>query len=380
MKQTKNLIAIAACAIVFASCQKDLQRNDSSLQTQSTDKALTAGMEHVFVLSNQVDGNKVLGFEKATDGTLTFVKGFSTGGTGTGAGLGNQGAIAISPDKQILLAINAGDNSISSMRITDKGLKLASHVASGGTIPVSVTMYGDLVYVLNSGAEGNISGFKLSSDGTLEALANSTKSLSSTAAGAAQVSFVQDGKVLVVTEKATNTITSYKVMDDGTPGEMHTINSANATPFGFAVGRNNIIYVSEAAGGALGASTLSSYYVGRNGSIKLISGPVAAYQSAACWVVLNKNGKYAYTTNTGSNNISSFKVTAAGNINISEGIAATAGMAPIDATINDDGTFLYVLNGGSHEITAYTLASDGTISNIQTLGNVPEGATGMAAD
>ncbi|MEP6845932.1 MAG: beta-propeller fold lactonase family protein [Panacibacter sp.] len=383
MKQTKGLLAFAISMMVFGACQKDIQNSkaaNTSLQAQSNDDLLADGEGHVFILSNQVSGNEVLAYKRAADGTITYGAAYATGGTGTGGGLGNQGAVIISQDKQYLLAVNPGSSSISSLRITNSGLELLSTVSSGGTQPVSITQHDGMVYVLNSGGDGNISGFWFNGNGTLSPITNSTKPLSAIAAGAAQISFVEEGKVLVITEKATNTITTYTIKNNGTPGVMHTLASSNPTPFGFAVGRNNIIYVSEAVGGALGASTLSSYFVAANGAVKLLTGPVGAFQSAACWVALTSDGKYAYTTNTASNNLSTFKISGLGNIKVAAGIAALSGLGPIDADIDGASKYLYVLNGGSHSISAYTIGTDAVLANLQTTEGLPVGATGLAAE
>lgn len=384
MKHTKQLFALAVCASLFTACQKNVQDKSSAYQSapdeQSAANLLSDAAGHVFTLSNQTTGNEVLSYSRAGDGTLTYVAAYAAGGTGTGAGLGSQGAVVLTENKKLLLAVNAGSNDISAMKITGHGLKLLSTVSSGGMQPVSITQYKDLVYVLNSGGDGNISGFRITSGGILVAIPNSTKPLSAAASGGAQISFTNDGKVLVITEKATNTITTYTVKENGEPGMMHTLPSANATPFGFAVGRNNIIYVSEAAGGAPGASTLSSYFVKPNGTVKLIEGPVGAYQSAACWVALSKDEKYAYTTNTGSNNLSAFRITAFGKINIASGIAAASGMGPIDASVSSDGKYLYVVNAGSMDISTYSIGDEGVLTNLQTIPGLPAGASGMATD
>ncbi len=76
------------------------------------------------------------------------------------------------------------------------------HWPSGGTMPLSVTIHGNIVYVVNGGGSGNISGFTMSSRGVLSPIAGSTLPLSSSAAGPAQISFSPNGRVLVVTEKA----------------------------------------------------------------------------------------------------------------------------------------------------------------------------------
>ncbi len=246
--------------------------------------------------------------------------------------------------------------------------------------PVSVAQYNDLVFVLNAGGMGNISGFRLGNNKRLTPIANSTRPLSSSTAGAAQISLVQNGRVLVVTEKATNKIITYTVNEWGIPGMMHSIVAANTTPFGFDTGNNGNIFVSEAAGGAPGASTLSSYHVAVNGAISLVAGPVGANQSAACWVVVTKNGKYAYTTNTASNNISNFNVnTNTGSVSVNTAVAATSGAGPIDADLSNDYKFLYVLNGAGNSITGYAVGANGNLTYMQTITGLPPGANGLAA-
>ena len=47
----------------------------------------------VFALSNTPNGNAVLIWNRAADGTLTAAGSIPTGGSGTGAGLGSQGAL-----------------------------------------------------------------------------------------------------------------------------------------------------------------------------------------------------------------------------------------------------------------------------------------------
>lgn len=381
MKKTKSLMAIAMSMLLFASCKKEIQTTDSAaLNTTESSDLQVAGAGHVFILSNQTTSNEVLAYKRSADGKLKFGAAYPTGGTGTGGGLGDQGAVIISQDGKLLLAVNPGSNSISSLKITDNGLQLISTVNSGGILPVSITQHGKLVYVLNSGGEGNIAGFELSSYGSLQAIPNSVRPLSDTTVGAAQISFVQSGTVVVITEKATNTILTYNIRENGKPGNMHKLTAANPTPFGFAVGRNNIIYVSEAVGGAPNASTVSSYYIAPNGSIKLVTGPVGANQSAACWVVLTNDGKYAYTTNTASNNVSSFRVNGTGNVKVENAIAAVSGMGPIDADIDVNSKYMYVLNAGSQSISAYTVDAEGGLTDLQTVEGLPTGAVGLAAE
>jgi 6-phosphogluconolactonase (cycloisomerase 2 family) len=366
MKRTTHWIAIALGVLFFAACKKDDHGHDDDLPG------------HVFIVSNQVKANMVLDYTRATNGMLMFNRSWSTGGTGTGTGLGSQGAVVLADDG-ILLAVNAGSNSIASLKITGNEVKLISTENSGGEMPISIAQYGHLVFVLNAGGAGNISGFALNTDGKLYAIPNSTRPLSAANVEPAQISFVNDGKVLAITEKMSNKITTYTVSNMGVPGTMHTINSANSTPFGFGVGRNGYIFVSEAAGGAPTASTLSSYHISDNGVITLKQGPVAAGQTAACWVVINKNGKYVYATNTGSNNISSFNINNSGSLSVLNAVAAPSDMSPIDADMSSNAKYLYVLNAMSNSITAYSAAGDGGLSKMQTVTGLPGGASGLAA-
>lgn len=381
--------AIMLSMISFSACQKDIdvdqyqKTGDIPVIPQFQNKAENGfgpGSKKVYTLNNQVSGNAVMEYDRAGNGMLTFNAAYSTGGTGTGGGLGNQGAIILTMDDKTLLAVNPGSNSISSFKITNNGLSLISTVNSGGTRPVSITESDDIVFVLNAGGSGNISGFKLD-DHELTPIPNSTRPLSSPSAGPAQISFVKNGKVVVITEKATNKIITYTISNSGNPGMMHSILSSTPTPFGFELGKDNgIIIVSEADGGAPGASKLSSYEVNETGNISLITGSVGAGQSAACWVVVTNNGKYAYTTNTASNNLSSFDINKhTGGISVNTPIASTTGMGPIDAALSDNSKYLYVLNSGGHSIGVYTVANNGGLSLLQTQSGIPAGATGLAA-
>jgi 6-phosphogluconolactonase (cycloisomerase 2 family) len=383
--QLKTAVWASAMSLFFFACQKEstqLAKTDEPLSDAKASLLSKEGMENkvgnVYTLNNQVSGNKVMAFNRSSDGVLTFSASYSTGGNGTGGGLGNQDALVLADDGEILLAVNPGSNSVSSFKINDNGLSLKSTVSSGGMRPVSIAQHDEIVFVLNAGGTNNISGFKLKINGMLEAIPHSTRPLSAASTGPAQVSFINDGKVLVVTEKGTNKIITYTVNDDGIPGMMHSITSSSPTPFGFAV-RNENIFVSEAVGGAPGASVLSSYQINNNGVITLANGSVGAGQSAACWVVITNNGKYAYTTNTASNNLSTFGIKDVNNISVEEAIAGTTEAGPIDAALSNNSKYLYVLNGAAHSIQSFEVAGNGTLTALQTIPGLPAGATGLVS-
>src|SRR2546426_7863326 len=266
----------------------------------------------VYAETNATAGNEVLIFDRRSDGSLTAAGSVSTGGLGTGAGLGDQGAVTLSPSGRWLLAVNAGSDSVSAFRVAPGGgLTFANVVPSGGTGPVSVTASSTgLVYVVNGGSD-DISGFTLGSQG-LSPIAGSTLPLSGTGVGPAQISFVPGLSTLAVTEKATNLIDTYVVGPGGLASGPFTHASSGATPFGFAAANRHLI-VSEAFGGTAGASAVSSYGVRTGGRLTTLSASVPDTQTAACWVVTTRNG-FAYTTNTGSNTISSYAISPGGDL------------------------------------------------------------------
>lgn len=182
----------------------------------------TAG-QAVYTMSNALTGNEVLVFTRKPNGNLDPAGAFPTGGTGTGGGLGNQGGLVLDPSNRWLFVINAGSGSISSFRLLEEGLQLVEAVPSGGFRPLSLTVFGTLLYVLNEGdptdpaSADNITGFRIHGDGTLTLIPGATRSLSADKTSPARIGFNKEGTVLLVTEKATNRLTTYTVNPDGTP-------------------------------------------------------------------------------------------------------------------------------------------------------------------
>jgi 6-phosphogluconolactonase len=335
----------------------------------------------VYTLTNAPAGNAVAVFERSADGSLTSDGMVATGGSGTGAGLGSQGALVLDDDR--LFAVNAGSNTISSLEV-ERGneVELEDVASSGGVRPISLTVHGPILYVLNAGnatTPANISGF-LVFRGELIPLPGSSRPLSTASADPAQIEFTPDGRVLVVTEKATNRITTYRIFFGYASGPLAQP-SAGQTPFGFAFDRRGHLIVSEAFGGATDASALSSYRVTGSGAISVIEPVVGTTETAACWVVVTKNGRFAYTTNTGSNSISGYSVDRDGDLTLldADGKTAVTGATPIDAALSRSSRFLYELSVGAREIGAFRVGSDGSLEPLGAVGGLPAGAVGLAA-
>jgi 6-phosphogluconolactonase len=339
----------------------------------------------VYVMTNQPSGNSVGVLHRDADGRLTFVSTVATGGKGAGTGadpLGSQGALTLSRDHRLLFAVNAGSDSLSVFAVLGDHLKLLDKAASGGTMPVSVTTRGELVYVLNAGGTPNISGFIVEPEiHQLVPLPGSTQNLPGGAgAGPAQVSFSPDGRFLVVTEKSTNMIDTFAVKHGiAQPGVSFASNGT--TPFGFSFGHDNIVIISDAAGGPGGTSALSSYEVESNGTFELITPALGDTQQAACWVVVPRNGRFAYTANTASNTISSYAVAPDGSLALlnTEAASTGAGSVPIDMALSANSGFLYVREGGNGMVEGFRIEVDGSLTPVTSVSGVPSGAQGIAA-
>jgi 6-phosphogluconolactonase (cycloisomerase 2 family) len=337
----------------------------------------------VYTLSNAADGNAVLVFHRAADGTLTPAGSVATGGLGTGSGLGSQGAVVLSNDRRWLFAVNAGSNDLSVFTLRRGELVLTDRVASGGVLPVSVTYDRGLLYVVNGGGVNNITGFTLSRRGRLTPLPDSARALSAASVAPAQIEFNPEGNVLAVTEKATNNITTYRVDDDGRASAPIVQSSAAETPFGFAFDRRGRLLVSEAAGGAPDASSLSSYRVGDDGLLSVISPAVATTETAACWVVVTRDGRFAYATNAGSDSISAYRLARDGTLTLRDADGRTgetgAGSTPIDMALTHDSRYLYALGAGNGSLSAFRVARDGALAVQAGAGGLPPGTVGLAA-
>lgn len=338
----------------------------------------------VYSLTNAVSGNQVVVFDRMADGNLSPRRSFATGGTGTGGGLGNQSALALSDSGHWLLAVNPGSDSVSVFLVFGNFLLRTDTEASGGVRPVSVAIENDVVYVLNAGSD-DLQGFRMSSYGRLTPIAGSRRPLSGSGTAPAQVEFNRDGDLLAVTEKATNNVLTFAVDGNGRLGPAAVHDSPTPTPFGFAFGRRDVLLVSEAAGGAAGASTLSSYQLQADGQADIVTAALPSGQSAACWVVATRNGRYAYVSNTASDNLSAYVVSSSGGLSLlgGKGVAAVtgAGSAPTDMALDRNSRFLYALNPGNSTISAFRVAADGSLQLIETqaAAALTAAATGLVA-
>jgi 6-phosphogluconolactonase len=336
----------------------------------------------VYVLTNQSTGNSVMVFSRTDDGTLSLSGTFSTGGQGMGTGadpLGSQGALVLGPGRRLLFAVNAGSNEISEFAAQGINLRLLDKKPSGGVMPLSIAVHGWLVYVLNAGGTPDVSGFIIDPfSNRLLPLPGSTRSLpGGNSAAPAQVGFSRDGSILMVTEKGTSKIDTYRVGDDGLLLSPTSTASIGATPFGFGFAHRGIAVVSEA-----GPNALSSYEIDRSGDVEILSGSIPNGQKATCWAVVTEDGRYAYSASAGTATISSYSLSREGFLSLlnpTAGAMAT-GSAPTDMALSDDSRFLYVRDGGKNTVAGFRVESGGSLTPVGSVSGIPAGAQGIAAN
>lgn len=339
---------------------------------------------HVYINDDTAGTNTIAAFDRHADGRLTPMPGspFTAAGAGTGTGLPSQGAIQITGDGRYVLAVDAGSNQISVLRIRPDGsLRLVGPVPvySGGDEPVSVTVHHGLVYVANAGASNsNYTGFTLNSGGHLQPLEHSTFPLP----GSAQpgdVLFNSTGADLVGTRVGTSAIDSFRVGSNGrltrAPGSPFAAQGPG--PFGseFRPTNPSQLFVSNAHGGT-GKGTVSAFSVAHDGVLSSIgASPFADHQTAPCWVEISHDGRFLFTVNTGSGTISRYGIAKNGTLALlgSTVISTHAGIGAVDARLSTDGHDLYVDESAVAAVGEFAVSG----GHLTRLGQValPAGAT-----
>ncbi len=333
---------------------------------------------HVYVNDNTAPVNTVAGFDRHADGSLTAMAGspFAVGGSGAGAPDASQGSLQLSADGRYLLAVDAGSNQISVLRIKADGRLRPIHgspVASGGVAPVSITVHRDLVYVANAGpgastGDTNYTGFRLGFGGRLRPIPDSTYVLPNDSKPG-QVLFNRDGTKLAGTRIASSQIDSFTVGRDGrlTPASDSPYDAQAFSPpqgYGqlgseFSPVRPDQLFVSDAhtaAGAAAFPGLVSSFSDAADGSLTPLGAPVANDGGASCWIEISHDGRFLFVVNTASASISSYSIRKGGSLSFlqSTGPGQVAAGAE-DARLAPGGSTLWVVESGADAVTGFTV-------------------------
>jgi 6-phosphogluconolactonase len=341
---------------------------------------------HVYVNDNTTGANTVAGYTRNANGSLTPIPGspFQIGGVGGGHANASQGSLELSSDGRYLLAVDAGSNQISVLRIKPDGsLQIADVVSSGGGNPVSIAVHGWLVYVANADANApNYTGFTLNAGGHLSPIPGSTVPLPA-GSSPGDVLFNGDGTRLVGTRVATSLIDSFTVRLDGrltaAPGSPFAAQSGFFGPLGseFSPTHPDQLFVTNAhtaSGAPAFPGTVSVFDDAWNGVLSAISGsPFADDGTAACWVEISHDGRFLYVVNTASSSVSTYSIGWDGSLTFI-GSASTGGAGSEDVRLAPDGRTLWIVEG-SDAIAGFAVGFGGTLTPLGSPTAGPAGAT-----
>ncbi|HET9781561.1 MAG TPA: hypothetical protein VFR33_07255 [Candidatus Dormibacteraeota bacterium] len=339
-------------------------------------RADSSGGNAVFVQTNDPSGNAIDAYVRNGDGTLTFTNSYATGGLGgreTGSmsdPLASQGSLRQLP-AGLLAGVNAGSDTISVFTVNGDHLQRTQILPSGGPFPTSIAFHGNVLYVLDAGGAGFVSGYRIVGE-ALQPIPGSTRTLGLANAtppffltSPAQVGFTPDGAHLIVTTKTNGTVDVFSVSAGGQLSAAPVKNPAAGVPFafGFAGGEMVLSFA--------GTSSLETFLVNADDTITPVSAPVGDGQAALCWITSVRG--FEYTSNTGSNDVSQFQVLANGTVALVNPVAASNIPGAIDSA-SAGGQTLYVQSGLSSTIHVFNVGAGGALTLTQ-IAAVPDGGS-----
>jgi len=338
------------------------------------------GQSHaVFVQTDNTGGNTIVAYDRTAAGGLQQVGSYPTGGDGgqlTGSvvdHLSSEGSLAYDRQAGLLYAVNAGSNTITVFRVLGDQLVRSQVISSGGQFPVSITVHGHQVFVLNALGGASVSGF-VQSGGRLIAqpswqrdLGLGTTSATVFTGTPGQIAFTPDGSHLVVTTKgAANTVDVFRAGPSGLSADPAVTSLPGQVPFGFTFDSYGHLVIAET-----GTDTVATFTIARDGTLTQL-GSAATGQAATCWITASPAGTL-YASNAGSGTESALRTQPDGTVTLLGSTATDAGT--VDAAASSDGQYLYVQAGGPGNVDAYRINPDGSLTQTGSV-TVPGAAGG----
>jgi WD40 repeat protein len=333
----------------------------------------------VFVQTDNTAGNAIAVYDRGRGGTLSPAGTYATGGNGgVLAGsvvdhLASQNSLVYDADQGELFAVNAGSNTVSAFDVNGDHLHLRQVVSSGGSFPVSITVHGDVLYVLNALSGGTIQGYRLL-NGSLAPIPGSSRALGLDPNATPQyvttpgdIAFTPDGRDLLVTTKDnTNDIDVFSVNAFGLPAATPVVNSEPGdVPFSVAFEGLNQVAVGEAGPNAVATFTLRG-----NGTLTPNTS-VGTGGTATCWLIAD--GPLLFAGNAGSATENSLLATPFGGLSLTATTNTDGGT--VDAATSRDGRYLYVQTGAAGIVDEFHVGFGGSLSEVGSV-TVPQAVGG----
>ena len=189
----------------------------------------------------------------------------------------HKGSPVLDPAAGLLLAVNAGSDSVSVFAVDGDKLHLRQVVSSGGPFPVSIAVSGSLAYVLDAGLAGDVHGYRIA-NGELVPIPGSTRSLglSNTnppfyLSSPAQVGFTPAGTQLVVTTKLNALVDVFSV-NPAWPFGQPAKDPVPGGPFAFTFDPAGRLPLVTAA--LTPDSTFGTFTINAHGTLTTVGAPV----------------------------------------------------------------------------------------------------------
>jgi hypothetical protein len=357
---------------------------------------------HVYTQTNDLSSNRVIIFNRYPDGSLARAGSAATNGKGEMSPdcsppgpvvcpfNDSNGSVRLSPNKHLLFVTNGGSNTIATFVVKNNGgLKLASVTPSGGRFPLSTTMHGDVLYVLNY-TTGNIKGFRVTDNGHLHAIKGATRSLSTPGAAghAGEVGFNSTGGTLIVSLRGPSIVDTFVVNNQGVAGPAQPHAAPFPGAYGFDTDKRGHVLMSDGGPPPFITGAITSWQQHPNGGLTVIESTGADPNDpnnqhppnrggGSCWTVITPDHKYAYVTNSSAKTITRLKVNIDGTFTIlglttvpnSKPDALTT--IPADEGFSPNGKVLYVTvpslyAGNTGRIDAWAVHKNGNLTLIDS--------------
>jgi hypothetical protein len=147
--------------------------------------------------------------------------------------------------------------------------------------------------------------------------------------------------------------------------------AADIVPFAVAFDSSHRLIVANA-----GNSSVSTYRINADGTLRTLTRAVEDSQAALCWLV--GTGNTFYGANAGSSTISAFAVDTDGTATLtgtSDGVVAHTGGGSggtIDLAITHDGRLLYAENAFTGTVEGYAIQPDHTLTLVSIATGLPQ--------
>lgn len=327
-----------------------------------------------FVYANDdsfFDPNTVSSLAIQTNGSLTQVGSFLTGGQGNGgSGFDAVRRIIVSPDNRFVFASNASSNDVSTFTIDKTTGNLAlvpgSPFSTGGDgcdgIGLAATPDMHFLFAANT-CSNNISVFKIASNGSLQLLGPPT----STDALPVDLKVTSNGNFLMVSlfSFSGGLVDVFSIGSDGSlipvagspfpdsnpPGAFTTSLDTNCA--------SNLLFVDSASG----LPKIDVFAIDATGSLaQIANSPFTAPGNGVTAIYLSPNEKFLFAANQ-LNSTTSFNVAADGSLSVVAGTPVPSTGTPFLNGLATDSTgqFLYV-GGFNNNIAAYSINAGGGLT------------------